>query len=158
MGGGASSLFWASEAKSLITIEDNKQWYTSICSFQQKNQEIFLKQDAEYFSFPTKLSKKFDVIIIDGSYRNECAKITKNILDIKQIEGAMIILDNSDWLYKTAQYLRKQDLIEIKFHGFAPINPYTHTTSIFLTRNFNFPLKNEKENYSISSLHHIEGE
>lgn len=158
MGGGASSLFWSKEAKRVITIEDNQDWYTQIHNLKQDNQQIFLKNGEEYYSFPLTLQEKFDVVVIDGSYRNKCAEISQSLIDLQSISGAMIILDNSDWLYKTAKFLREQDFIEIKFHGFAPINPYTHTTSIFLTRNFNFALKDEKNNYSISPIYHVEDE
>lgn len=69
----------------------------------------------------------------------------------------MVILDNADWHKNTAKFLREElDLIEVDFHGFAPINAYTHTTSIFLSRKFRFqPNGGIQPHYSIAALHHI---
>jgi len=68
----------------------------------------------------------------------------------------LVILDNSDRYKETSKYLREElDLIEVDFHGFGPINNYTWTTSIFLSRNFKFKaIDNSQPNYSISGLHH----
>jgi len=44
-------------------------------------------------------------------------------------------------------------LIEVDFHGFGPINAYTWTTSIFISRNFNFkPINKEQPNFSIAGI------
>jgi hypothetical protein len=66
----------------------------------------------------------------------------------------MIILDNSDWYKETSKYLRDElDLIEVDFHGFGPINNYTWTTSIFLSRNFSFkPINNIQPHFSIAAI------
>lgn len=68
--------------------------------------------------------------------------------------GGIVILDNSDWFRETSKYLReKLDLIEIDFHGFGPINDYTWTTSVFITRNFRFkPIDNIQPIFSTSAI------
>ena len=54
----------------------------------------------------------------------------------------MIILDDSDRINTSEEYvkavdvLRKNDLIQIDFYGFCPMNNYTKTTSLFLRRDF----------------------
>ncbi len=84
-----------------------------------------------------------------------CAKVAVEILNTHAQEGAMIILDNADWHRGCARFLREQGLIEIDFHGFGPINCYTWTTSIFLSRNFAFKPHNASQpHYSIDALHH----
>lgn len=134
---------------------------------QQKNQEIFLKtsiasknEEENYASFPNTLNTKFDVIVIDGgpidkqTTRPQCLETALDILNYSSNFGGMIIFDNSDWFADTCKKLREQDFIQIDFHGFAPINAYTHTTSMFLTRNFNFPaLDNIQPHYSKSAIH-----
>ena len=56
----------------------------------------------------------------------------------------MIILDDSDRINTSQEYvravavLRQADLIQVDFYGFCPMNNYTKTTSLFLTRSFNF--------------------
>ena len=100
------------------------------------------------------MDKKFDVIIIDGIKRTECARAIEHYLTIDSKEGAMVILDNSDWYKETSKFLRENlNLIEIDFHGFGPINNYTWTTSLFVSRKFNFkPVNNSQPNFSLAGI------
>jgi hypothetical protein len=137
-GSGNSSLFFAKRAKFVISVEDDKTWYENSFNFKLDNQEICFAKDAEYINCISRFGKKFDIIIIDGKYRSECAKVAPNFLN----EGGFIILDNSDWYKNTAKHLREQNYIQIDFHGFGPVNQYNWTTSFFMNRNFNFITKN----------------
>lgn len=161
-GGGQSSLFWAKRCKKLVTIESNPDWFKIIAEKKMKNQDVYLKTSIvskdsveNYGLFPQTLECQFDVIIVDGATidgkttrpicLNTAMKIIKN--------NGMIIFDNSDWYPDTCYILRKHGFIQIDFHGFAPINTYTHTTSLFLTREFNFqPLNNYQPHYSKSAI------
>lgn len=141
-GSGNSSLFWSKRAESIVSIEDNEFWYQKIKSLKKENQKILLIIDKEeYINAITKQYIKYDIIIIDGLYRYECSKIATQYLE----EGGMIILDNSDWYPKTAEVLRKADLIQVDFHGFGPIVGFTTTTSIFIHRKFNMKSLNENQ-------------
>ena len=120
-----------------------------------KNALLLLKPNAkEYINAINSLTQKFDVIAIDGVLRAECSRIIKDHLNVDSKSGYMVILDNSDWYKNTAKYLREtMDMIEIDFHGFGPINSYTWTTSIFLSRNFDFkPINKIQPHYSIGAL------
>jgi hypothetical protein len=80
----------------------------------------------------------FDVIIIDGLYRYNCA-----IEAVKRLStGGMIILDNSDWYPATAKSLRENNFLQIDFIGWGPINAYAWCTSVFIKENIKFPRKN----------------
>lgn len=94
----------------------------------------------------------FDVVIIDGVYRGDCAKVALD--KVNREDGYIIILDNSDWYPNTKQKLLYQDLICFDFHWFGPINSYTWTTSLFFSRNFKLNFSN-KSQYSISSIPQI---
>ncbi|MDX4067242.1 hypothetical protein Q6A87_05210 [Aliarcobacter skirrowii] len=156
-GSGSSSIFWAKKSLEVISIEHNKEWYEKVNQNIKKNQKILLVEDNDnYENSIKKLNKKFDVIVIDGIRRYQCAGIVIeyiNTLNERESEY-MIILDNSDWYKNTAKLLRdKLDLIEIDFHGFGPINNYTWTTSIFLSRNFNFkPIDDIQPHFSIDAI------
>ncbi len=73
--------------------------------------------------------KKYDLIIIDGLWRNACLQVVADYLN----QGGLIILDNSDRWYQGVNVLRGKKFIQIDFSGFSPINPYTTTTSLFLS-------------------------
>lgn len=111
-----------------------------------------------YIKHPLSLNKKFNVIVIDGLERYLCAKLLKDCLDYEDESGFMVILDNSDWHTNTTKYIRDTlDLIEFDFHGFGPINAYTFTTSIFVSRNFNFkPINDVQPHFSLQAIHHYE--
>ncbi|WP_208994231.1 hypothetical protein [Aliarcobacter cryaerophilus] len=156
-GSGSSSTFWAKKSLEVISIEHNQEWYEKVNQNIKKNQKILLTEDNDnYENSIKKLNKKFDVIVIDGIRRYQCASVvTEYINTLNEIEYEyMIILDNSDWYKNTAKLLRdKLNLIEIDFHGFGPINNYTWTTSIFLSRNFNFkPIDDIQPYFSIDAI------
>lgn len=136
-GSGYSSLFWAKRAKEVVSVESDKKWFNIINKNKFNNLKIiFCEKKDDYIKAIINQNKKFDVIVIDGEYRYECAKNAIKCL----ADGGMIILDNSDWFPKTIEILRSYGLIQIDFNGFGPINNYTWTTSIFLSKNFNFKI------------------
>lgn len=154
-GSGASSIFWAERAQEVVSVENDPSWYAVLKQQIRPNQKILLcdKQN-DYIASITKQASRFDVVIIDGKCRMECARITPAFLAVESNEGAMVILDNSDWYKETARFLRNNlNLIEVDFHGFGPVNDYTWTTSIFLSRNFAFkPKTSEQPCYSMAAL------
>lgn len=154
-GSGNSSHFWAERAKEIVSVENDKVWFEKVKQNINNNQEIFLCENKDDYLNSIKTgNKKYDVVIIDGMYRSRCSHIIDNYLNKHSDEGCMVILDNSDWYQEISKYLREElNLIEIDFHGFGPINAYTWTTSIFLSRNFNFkPINGFQPNFSISAI------
>ena len=132
-GAGNSSLFWAKKARSVISIESDKEWYISLKKELNPNQKIlFIEEKQKYVNSIFEEHKKYDLIVIDGLHRLACAQAAVQCL----ASGGLIILDNSDWLPETARNLRESGLIQVDFTGLGPINYYTSTTSIFLERNF----------------------
>lgn len=133
-GSGNSSLFFSKRVAHLYSVEHNNEWFNHVKSFQIQNQEIILKDQKSYAAAGRDFKCVFDVILIDGVERHSCAEISSDLLK----PGGFIILDNSDRHPDIAENFRKKNFIQIDFHGLGPINPYTWTTSLFLTRDFNF--------------------
>lgn len=152
-GTGNSSLFWGRLAKKVISIEDNPQWFKKINSKKSTNMKLYLIQnEEEYVKIISKLNIKFDIIIIDAKFRQECVKIAPNFLKKKGI----IIFDNSDRYPNTCKKLRENNnLIQIDFSGFGPLNSSTWTTSLFLDRNFYFNVKERQPEHSLGSLREL---
>jgi len=140
-GSGHSSLWWASRAKTVYSVEDNPTWFEMISKRKLPNQEITLVQDKqEYINHLKTLNRKFDIIVIDGhTYRGECAQVAPDYLS----ENGVLILDNSDWFFRASLALKKRDFIQVDFAGFGPINAYVSVTSLFFTRKFDFPSHKE---------------
>ena len=93
----------------------------------------------------------FDIIVIDGSFRHECA-----VEALKKIKSdGIIILDNSDWYERTSELLRKSGLIEVDMNGFGPINGYTWTTSFYFSRAVKLePAQNRQPTQGVGNLPH----
>ncbi|WP_462111246.1 O-methyltransferase [Campylobacter concisus] len=154
-GSGNSSAYWAKKAKDVISVEHDKEWFKKVNSGLNNNQTLLLREDGEeYEKSILEFDKKFDVIVIDGIRRPQCSVLIERCLNYQSDGGGIVMLDNSDWFRETAKYLReKLDLIEIDFHGFGPINDYTWTTSIFITRNFKFKsIDNIQPVFSVSAI------
>ncbi|MDW8116783.1 MAG: hypothetical protein RMI92_10165 [Geminocystis sp.] len=156
-GGGYSTAWWAKRAKFVMTVESNYDWYKKIKDklSNHNNVKLFLCENKEdYVNSILRTKTVFDVVVIDGAWRGECAKmLDEAVLNIR--DGFMIILDNSDWYPKTTRYIRdKWDLIRVDFHGFSPINSYTLTTTIFFSRNFK-PYYLDKLIYSVAPIQQI---
>lgn len=137
-GSGNSSLYWARVAKSLTSVEDNTEWHGIVTRATRNNQVLRLVTDAKaYVEAISTSGVKYDIIVIDGSYRYECAVVASNHLE----DGGLIILDNSDWLPETASVLRSRGLLEVDMSGIGPGAVLTWTTSFFFHRSFNMACK-----------------
>lgn len=135
-GSGNSTIFWGKRTKKVISVEDDKNWFNKIKNQYFGKNVIFLycPEKQAYVNSINNYKLSFDIIVIDGSHRAECARIV--IRKLKK--GGMVIFDNADWDPKTAKFLREQRLIEVDMAGFSPINHRVSTTSLFLRRDFNF--------------------
>lgn len=147
-GSGNSSLYWAKKSKRVVSVEHNKKWFAKVNENRLTNHKLVLcENESLYCEQIKKEQEKFDLIIIDGVERAKCAQSISSNLNHES--GFMIILDNSDWYPNTARYIKDTfDLIQIDFHGFTPINAYTSTTSIFLSRNASFKSVNQQPQFS----------
>ena len=132
-GAGNSSLFWAARASRVTSVEHQRSWYETVRERAFPNQEIILGESQdEYVHSIKRLGHTFDVIVIDGLHRLECARACGEFLGT----GGLIVLDNSDWFPECAAELQKLDLIQVDFSGFGAVNQHTWTTTLFLTRDF----------------------
>lgn len=161
-GCGNSTLWWANRAKNVAAVENNEEWYKSRLEFDVSNVSLYLEVEPEKYArkiieVDNDNSKKFDVIVIDGMWRDKCALCTLE----KISPDGMVIFDNSNWiednpeLKKASEILKKLNFIQIDFYGYGPLNEYTWTTSVYLSRNFNFKTKNELQ--PIMGINNIRG-
>lgn len=140
-GCGYSCAFWAKRAQNVKAVENDEKWFERWQrELQLDNLEIVLSPQDE--TYENSLDKVCDVIVIDGIRRLQCAQKALSLL----ADGGMIIVDDSDRVNNSAEYrqmiklLKDADLLQIDFYGCCPMNNFTKATSLFLRRNFNFPL------------------
>lgn len=140
-GSGNSSIFWAKRCKKLVSVESDSEWYFKIKDQLPDNVDYHLVEGKdEYVSKIHEYPFSFDIIVVDGLYRYDCAVEALKKLN----QGGIIILDNSDWWPETSKFLRNTNLIEVDMNGFGPINSYTWTTSFYISRDVQLKPANDR--------------
>jgi hypothetical protein len=134
-GGGSSTVFWGKRAKTVFTVEHDPVWFQQIV---EKANSLpvhvaLLEEPKTYISLPSFANDQvFDVVIVDGVYRADCAKVAVERL----ASNGLIVFDNSDWFPKTCGWLRSQGLIQVDLNGLTPTTWTTSVTTLFLRPNF----------------------
>lgn len=130
-GSGNSSLFWARRSRSIVSVEDNIEWFHHVGSLAQNNQLVIHRDlEDDYVRSLSEQDKFFHIIIIDGKWRRKCIDEAIKYL----VDGGIIILDNADRSVEleASKFLRENNFLQIDFSGFGPVNGYCWTTSIFI--------------------------
>lgn len=130
-GSGASTLWWAKYGNSVLAIEHDEAWFNKVRTNLPSNASIQLvKLNADdYESFPTRLGKSFEIIVVDGRRRNECMKEALKYIS----PNGIIILDNSDRerYQEGINFLFSQGFKSIDFIGMTPMGIDLSETSLF---------------------------
>jgi hypothetical protein len=130
-GAGASTLFWAKRARSVVAFENDRKWLDRLVADAPANVDFIFSSDmpGDFLA----LGRKFGLIVVDcRGNRYDCAAAATQRL----AAGGMIILDNSEWYPNSARLLRDADLIQVDFPGLRPGRFHACATSIFLARDF----------------------
>jgi hypothetical protein len=128
-GSGASTDFWARRALQVTAIESNAEWYAKTRKGAANNVRVVFAQDPESYATAA-LNERggFDIVVIDGVYRFDCAG---HAVDLVADDG-IIILDNSDWFPATTSFILNKGFLQIDFMGPGPLNSYAWATSLFV--------------------------
>jgi Methyltransferase domain len=141
-GSGNSTLYWATRCTRVVSVEHNPEWYKKVKPRLPANAEYLLAEDARSYSQSILAYEGgFDVIVIDGEYRYDCA-----VAALKALRpGGMIVLDNADWQPNTTRMLRDTGLLQVDFHGFLPIAEHTIATTVFFHREAAFAPRYDRQ-------------
>lgn len=134
-GCGGSTLWWATVVKEVVSVEHDADWYEQIKTQIPPNVTIFnipLERGGNYSKKISEYDQKFDIIVIDGRDRVNCAK---NALKALKSTG-IIVWDNTerDEYSEGYEFLQKNGFKRIDFFGMSPINLYCSATSVFYRR------------------------
>lgn len=131
-GCGSGTLWWSSKVKEIVSVEHDKDWYQKILAVKPPNVTIYqidLEPDGEYSKKITEFEDRFDIIIIDGRHRVNCAR---NSLKALKSDG-VIIWDNSDRreYQEGYDFLLMNGFKKIEFVGMCPVENIKTETAIF---------------------------
>ena len=131
-GSGHSTLWWSSRVSSVVAYEHDALWFERLKPRVPPNvKHVFckLEPNGDYCRGVLRERTRFDVIVIDGRDRVNCAR---NVAEAIADDG-VVIWDNSDReKYKEGfDILAAHGFKRIDFDGFGPINTRPWRTSIF---------------------------
>ena len=133
-GSGYSTKWWLNKGADVWGVEHDEEWFNKT----PDKKFVCKREPIGYANSILEHTRPFDVIVIDGAWRNGCIQPALEMVS----EHGMIILDNTDKFTKSKEELDKSDLIPIHFHGFKPIHVESETTSCYLKRGFRRVPKN----------------
>ncbi len=134
-GSGNSSFFWAQRVKQVIAVENNPVWAGEVRLKMVKNLTLITAEEKDaYVQAPLSVGGMFDIVVIDGRYRRECAVVATEAVG----DHGMIIFDNADWYPDACSFIRSRGWFQIDFSGMGPINPYAWTTAVFIKSRLSF--------------------
>lgn len=133
-GSGNSTLWYAQRVKEIISVEHDHSWFQKIKHKLPENAAIVYKDLENGYVEEVSQHGFFDIIIIDGQKRPECAPWALQALK----PDGVIFWDNSNRKEFAVGYkfLTEKGFREIGFDGMGPINLYSWRASI-LYRNGN---------------------
>jgi hypothetical protein len=96
-GSGGSTLWFQKKGCSIHAYEHDEQWLQFVSSKITGNNKVFLKPLGDEYLNPPEEFKNYDIIIIDGRKRVECASRVIEAAKKGNIkEGCMVIYDDSN--------------------------------------------------------------
>ena len=132
-GSGNSTLFFSRRVAQIRSVESDSSFYDSMKSKlkQQENVEYLFRaeENTKFAKSITEVEESYDIIIIDGADRINCAKYSLQSLN----DEGVIVWDNSDRIEYQEGYdfLVEQGFRKIDFFGHGPIGYREWCTSIF---------------------------
>jgi hypothetical protein len=131
-GSGNSTIFFANRVQNIISVEHNKEWFEKIKLLMTHNSKISYVESnsSDLYIESLKINnRKFDIIIIDGIFRNECLVESVNHLT----ERGLVLLDDSERTdYREGiNFILSNKFKRLDFYGIAPGILFKKCTTIF---------------------------
>ena len=134
-GSGQSTLWWATRVEHVVSIEHDAKWFERVNRTIPSNvtySHIRLVRDADYCRAAERAGRKFDVIVVDGRDRLNCAAHSLSALSARGV----VIWDNSEreQYQPGKKVLLASGFRKVEFIGNGPLNTSVWETSIFYRR------------------------
>ncbi len=131
-GTGNSTLWWASRAREVFAVEHDEAWFRKMQPKVPPNvtlRHVPLAPTGEYARSLLRAGQPFNLVVIDGRDRVECARVAPRALT----DDGVIVFDNSDRAEYAEGYaaLHSAGFRHIGFVGMTPIAAVKVETSIF---------------------------
>jgi hypothetical protein len=95
-GAGHSTIYWGMHARQVYAVEDDRKWVDKVGREARErglgNVTVTLASGEGYWKYMVGRGLRFDLIVVDGSYRDQCVACALDML----CPNGMLYLDNSD--------------------------------------------------------------
>jgi Methyltransferase domain len=130
-GSGQSTRWWARHVESVHAIEDDSEWFERVSADLPSNVDLRFADSSgdDYARSIGERGEVFDVVVIDGSARNDCARECVAFL----APDGVIVWDNTEEpniFGEGLEFLSRNGFRRIDFHGMTPLNMDPHATSV----------------------------
>jgi Methyltransferase domain len=130
-GSGNSTLWWARRAKSVTAVEHDPGWAAKVREGIPENAtllEVPLEPDGEYCRTPQRTESLYEIIVIDGRDRVNCAlQCLGSLTD----DGVIVWDDSQRRRYRRGlDFLAEHGFRRLRFTGLGPIAPNNGETSV----------------------------
>jgi hypothetical protein len=130
-GSGNSTLWWAARAKSVTTVEHQPEWAEIVRAEVPDNVTLLeapLEKDGEYCRAAERTDEEFEVVVIDGRDRVNCAL---HCLDALTDDGVIVWDDSQRRRYGSGlAFLADRGFRRLRFTGLGPIAANDGETSV----------------------------
>jgi hypothetical protein len=130
-GSGSSTLWWAKRARRVVSCEHDLEWYERTRVGAPSNVKLIhaSREHQQYSREILRFNNEFDVVVIDGRDRVQCARNCVPALTA----GGVILWDNTDREYYRPgfNYLRAEGFRRVDFSGLGPMVAFECMTSLF---------------------------
>jgi precorrin-6B methylase 2 len=113
----------------VVAVEDNRHWHGYVQKNLPANVTYRLAEtEAQYIDCLRGNAVRFEVIVVDGSFRERCLDEAPASL----ADNGVLIVDNSDWdsLVEPLARLERQGFRRLEFYGLGPMNGHPWGTSV----------------------------
>jgi hypothetical protein len=130
-GAGHSTLWYAQRVASVTAVDDNAGWVDRLQNDLPANAAVALADETRYVAALDEADGEFDIIVVDGLLRNECAAAAA----ARVAGGGLVVFDNSDRpeFGGGVAALMETGFRHIEFVDFAPGYSTLTCTSVFFT-------------------------
>ncbi len=131
-GAGNSTLYYAKKVKTVTSVEHDKGWFASLERTVPANAQLLyeaLEYNGLYAAVALNTGRKYDIIIVDGRDRVNCAK--KSLAALKP--NGVLVLDDSERTdyVEVGNYYKENKFRHLDFWGIAPGLGYKKCTTIY---------------------------
>ena len=127
-GSGMGTIWWSRHVDHHVALEHDAEWATLVAKSSSARVVQTNSSDATGYIAPARDIGMFDVVIVDGLFRNECLLVA---CDIVSTTGVIVLDDAQRTEYASAvEAVRAKGFRWLPFHGPQPVSKHAGCTAV----------------------------